>query len=254
MKSTQNSSVKTKAFEFELSIVVPAYNEENRIKSTLVNIFDFIAEKKINAEIIVVNDGSTDRTAEQVSKKKARIKHLKLINKTKNQGKGAAIKTGVTHARGRNILITDADNSTPIEQWESLNKALEAGADISIGSRYLTNSEIQIKQPLLRVMISRLGNLVIRILIVRGIKDTQCGFKLFRNEVAQAIFSKQKIKRWGFDIEVLAVARLLNYKVKEVPVSWFNSVDSRIRPIRDTYRTFLELLQIKSNLLRGVYK
>ena len=238
----------------ELSIIIPAYNEEHRIKSTLLSISAFLKNEKINAEIIVVDDGSTDFTSRIVESQKNEIPNLTLISLPKNLGKGNAIKTGVMIASGELILMMDADNSTPINEYTKLKASLTNEYDIVIGSRYLKDSNVKIRQPFYRIAIGRLGNMLISIFLVKGIKDTQCGFKLFRHAAAKQIFSRQKIQRLGFDMEALAIAQLLNYKTKEIPINWFNSVETRLRPIHDTFGTLLELIRIKINLLGNKYQ
>lgn len=240
--------------QFELSIIIPAYNEENRIKNTLLAIKDYLENNNLNAEIIVVNDGSTDQTLKIIEDYKEKIPNMKQISYDKNQGKGFAVKSGVEASRGKYILFTDADNSTPIEEFEKLFQKMKlAGAKIAIGSRYLHGSDVKIKQPYYRIAIGRIGNLLIRLFLIDGVQDTQCGFKLFEHKAAREIFSFQKIKRFGFDIEALVVAENLGYPVVEVPVSWFNSSESRVRPIRDAFRTFRDLVHIKLNLWSGRY-
>ncbi|MBP9718584.1 glycosyltransferase [Candidatus Gracilibacteria bacterium] len=240
---------------YELSVIIPAYNEENRIKTTLLTVYDYLKEKNYNAEILVVNDGSKDKTAEVVKHYMHKIPILRLIDMKKNQGKGAAVKNGVEASKGTYILFIDADNSTPIEELEKLFVAMKKhNAQIAIGSRYLQNSEVKIKQPLYRVMIGRFGNMLIQLFLIDGIRDTQCGFKLFEHKSAREIFSFQKISRFGFDIEALVVAKSLGYTIVEVPVSWFNSPESRFRPIRDTLKTFKDLIYIKLNLWSGRYE
>lgn len=241
-------------FEYELSIIVPSYNEENRIKSTLLIIEDFLKEKGLNAEIIVVNDGSSDKTVEVVSRLQEKVKNLQFVNLEKNQGKGFAVKTGVEKSLGQYILFADADNSTPIEEYQKLlNNLLESTSQIAIGSRYMRDSNVKIKQPKYRIMLGRIGNLLIRIFLIDNIKDTQCGFKLFTHAAAKEIFSFQKVKRFGFDMEALVVANHLGYKIVEVPVSWFNSAESRFRPLKDALITLKDLVYIKLNLMSGRY-
>lgn len=251
---TGKSITFTDQFSFELSIVIPAYNEENRIKNTLLIIRDYLEEENIKAEIIVVNDGSYDKTSEVIYKFQKKIPNLKLINLDKNSGKGFAVKKGVEASNGKLILFADADNSTPIEEFKKLlGKMKETKAKIAIGSRYLHDSDIQIKQPAYRIAIGRIGNFLIRLFLTDGIKDTQCGFKLFEHHAAKEIFSFQKVKRFAFDVEALVVASNMDYKVVEVPVSWFNSTESRVRPIRDSLRTLRDLVYIKLNLWSGRY-
>lgn len=237
------------------SIVVPAFNEEKRIAATLAAISNYLRKKNYTAEIIVIDDGSRDRTTETVEEQKKTTHNLRLYTLDRNRGKGAAVKLGIEKARGEYILFTDADNSTPIEELDKLYSTLQNnGSDIAIGSRYVPGSALMVRQPYYRVAIGRIGNLLIRWFLVDNIRDTQCGFKLFRYAAAQDIFRRQKIKRWGFDMEALAIAKMLDYKITEVPVTWINSIDSRIRPLRDAFQTFGELVYIKFNLLSGRYK
>lgn len=241
-------------FSFEYSIVIPAYNEENRIKSTLLVIDDYIKSANISAEIIVVSDGSKDKTNEVVNSYIPKIHHLHLESYEKNQGKGFAVKTGINASKGRYILFTDADNSTPIEELENLtNELKKQKSDIAIGSRYLKKSKVVLSQSAFRIWIGRTGNRLIRWFLIDNIMDTQCGFKLFKHKCAKEIFALQKIKRFGFDMEALVVAKSLGYKITEVPVSWYNSVQSRVRPVKDALNTLKELIYIKLNLWGGRY-
>lgn len=251
---TEKNIIISDNFLYELSIIIPSYNEENRIKNTLLAINDYLEDKKINAEIIIVNDGSKDRTCLVVESYKQKNQHIKLINLNKNQGKGFAVKTGVDASDGKYILFTDADNSTPIEEFEKLSMQMKTkNAKLAIGSRYLHDSNVKIKQPYYRILIGRIGNFLIRLFLIDDIKDTQCGFKLFEHKVAKEIFSFQKVKRFGFDMEALVIAENLGYKIIEVPVSWFNSAESRFRPIKDSFRTLRDLVYIKLNLWSGRY-
>lgn len=239
---------------YDLSIIIPAYNEENRIKNTLLSINDYLSDKKINAEILVVNDGSKDKTVELVKNYQGKIPNIRIIDLGKNYGKGAAVKQGVIESKGKMILFTDADNSTPIEELDKLQKRLiENNAQIAIGSRYIKDDSVKIKQPKYRIFLGRAGNILIRIFLIDGIRDTQCGFKLFTSNAAKNIFQFQKVKRFGFDMEALVIASQLGYKIVEVPVSWFNSAESRVRPIKDALITLKDLVYIKLNIWSGRY-
>lgn len=250
----KNQNITIPEFKFNLSIIIPAYNEENRIKSTLLVINQYIEEKNLNAEIIVVNDGSNDSTNKVVENFQEKHAKIFLIDLAKNYGKGFAIKKGIEASRGKYILFADADNSTPIEEFEKLHAALlQNNAQIAVGSRYLRDDSVKIKQPLYRIMLGRVGNLLIRTFLIDGIKDTQCGFKLFEHKAARNIFAMQKVKRFGFDMEALAVAKNLGYKIIEIPVSWFNSAESRFRPIKDALITLKDLVYIKLNFWSGRY-
>jgi len=239
-------------YEYNLTVVIPAFNEERRIGKTLEAIHRYFGNKSVTREIIVVDDGSDDKTAIIVNALKEKIHDLHLVRYYPNRGKGNAVRTGVEKSRGEFILFTDADNSTPIDEFEKFRKLLNQ-TPVIIGSRYMTGSDIIIRQPKYRVLIGRLGNFLIRVFLFAEIRDTQCGFKAFQHMAAKEIFSRMKVNRFGFDIELLSIAHLLKYSIHEVPVSWYNSSESRIRPIKDATRTFLELLYIKLNLLSGRY-
>lgn len=241
-------------FRFTFSIIIPAYNEENRIKETLSKIDDYLNLNHLNAEIIVVNDGSTDKTSQTVKTFQKTIKNLKLSEYSKNEGKGFAVKTGIEKSSGQYILFADADNSTPIEELQNLHEnLLKTNSQIAIGSRYMPSSNVKIAQPKYRIVLGRIGNLLIRLFLIDNIRDTQCGFKLFTHEAAKRIFSFQKVKRFGFDMEALVIANNLDYKIIEIPVSWYNSKESRIRPIKDALITLKDLVYIKLNLWSGRY-
>lgn len=236
-----------------LSIIIPAYNEEKRIKGTLESIAEYLRKIDKKVEVFVVDDGSRDNTAEICLSMTNQIPNLSVIKNTQNKGKGQSVKQGMRIATGEYRLFMDADNATPIDEIEKLLPYADE-YPIVIGSRYLSESHIIVKQPWYRIVISRIGHFIIDLLLVRGIKDTQCGFKLFTKEAAEQIFPKQTIKRWGFDMEILAIAqKILKLKIKEVPVTWYNSSDSRFRPIRDAVRTLRELIKIKLNLISGKY-
>jgi dolichyl-phosphate beta-glucosyltransferase len=204
-------------------------------------------------EIIVVDDGSNDNTAGVVNAMKERIHELHCVRYIPNRGKGYAVKVGVEKSRGEYILFTDADNSTPIEAFEKFYPLL-SHTTVVIGSRYMADSDVKIRQPKYRILLGRLGNFLIRVFLFGNIRDTQCGFKAFQHRAAKELFSRMKINGFGFDIEILSIAYLLKYSVREVPVSWYNSPVSRVRPIKDALRTFTELLYIKLNLMSGRYE
>ncbi len=241
-------------FQYELSVVIPAYNEEKRLGKTLKRVDNYLREQEESYEIIVVNDGSSDQTVELVKELKKEMKNLKLVDLKKNQGKGYAVKKGVESSLGRLILFTDADNSTPIEELGNLKQTLRSTeAKVAIGSRYLKNSNVKRKQPRYRIAMGRVGNMLIRLFLIDDIRDTQCGFKLFEHKAAREIFYFQKVRRFAFDMEALVVANNLGYRIVEVPVSWINSEDSRVRPVRDALRTLRDLVYIKLNLWSGRY-
>lgn len=236
-----------------LSVVIPCYNEANRIEPTLREVHQHLRKTHPSFEVLVVDDGSTDDTSECVEALTSEFQELKLIKLEENKGKGYAVKTGVMAAKGDLILFTDADNASPIEELNKLIKALTPDLDLVIGSRFIIESLIEKKQPWYRVLIGRLGNQFIQVFFFKGISDTQCGFKLFRNTVAKDIFSRQKINRWGFDVETLFLAFLLGYKIKEIPIHWHHVQGSRLRPIRDAIKTILELGKIKWFFWKGFY-
>ncbi len=240
------------SYPFDLTLIVPAFNEEKRITATLQSIDQFFRKNQISREIIVVDDGSKDNTVGVVKRLSREISDLSVVHYDTNMGKGYAVRQGVEHSRGKYILFTDADNSTPIDECEKLLPLLEKH-QVAIGSRYISGSDIKIKQPAYRIILGRLGNALIQFFLLDGIKDTQCGFKAFQHNAAKEIFSRMKINRWGFDMEVLVIARLLTYSIREIPVSWYNSSESRVRPLRDAVNTLKELIIIKLNLWGGRY-
>lgn len=240
-------------YVFDLTVVVPAFNEEKRIGRTLEAVHEYFRDKRITREIIVVDDGSSDDTAGVVRRMQARIPHLTAVRYTHNRGKGHAVRTGIGRSRGAVILFMDADNSTPIEEFGKFYSPALRNR-VVIGSRYAPGGSVRVRQPFYRVALGRLGNALIQALLFEGIRDTQCGFKALPHGAAKDIFSRMRVDRFGFDIEMLAIAAILNYPVQEVPVSWYNSPDSRLRPVRDGLRTFGELVYIKLNLMSGRYE
>lgn len=237
-----------------LSVIIPAYNEAGRLPKTLAIVGAFLAEHYPRSEVIVVDDGSRDATVAVVNQAMARYPvTLRLEALRVNQGKGAAVQAGMLAANGEYVLIADADNATPIEELPRLWRA-RTQAPIVISSRYLPESTIRRAQPLARRILSRAGNLAIRLLVGLQFTDTQNGFKLFRRQEGQDVFARLTITRWGFDIEVLVIARERGYSVVEVPVSWYDDAESKLRAGRDAWRTLRELLRIRHNAQSGRYR
>jgi dolichyl-phosphate beta-glucosyltransferase len=237
------------------SIVVPAYNESARLGASLEKILSYIAQQGWSAEVevIVVNDGSTDNTAEIVRHLAKTNPALRLVENPGNRGKGYSVRNGMLQARGQVVIFSDADLSSPIEEVPKLLQALEGGADIAIGSRWL-QAELQTqRQPLHRQLFGRVFNLLLRITLGLQFKDTQCGFKAFQRTAVQKIFPLQRIERWGFDPEILFLARKFGFKVQEVPVAWAHSGGTRIHPLTDGSRMFWEMLRIRWYDLSGKY-
>ena len=235
------------------SFVIPAYNESVRIRPTLDAILRYLQEHNWDAEVLVVNDGSSDDTAQIVREYGKLHPQILLVENPGNRGKGYSVRNGMLHARGHLCLFTDADLSSPITEAPKLFAAIEQGADIAIGSRWL-RAELQTeRQPLYRQAFGRIFNFVLRVVLGLRFADTQCGFKAFRREAAQRIFLLQKIERWGFDPEILFLARRAGFRVAEVPVLWAHSEGTRLNPFRDGVRMFVEVLRIRWYAITGEY-
>jgi dolichyl-phosphate beta-glucosyltransferase len=236
------------------SIVIPAYNESARLGATLEKVLAYVHKQGWNAEVIVVNDGSRDDTADIVKRFAEKDPILRLIENPGNRGKGYSVRNGMLNARAQIVLFSDADLSSPIEEAPKLFQALKDGADIAIGSRWLRAETQTQRQPLHRQIFGRVFNLLLRITLGLQFADTQCGFKAFKQLAVRAIFPQQKIERWGFDPEILFLARKFGFKVKEVPVAWGHSGGARINPLIDGARMFQEMLHIRWNDLSGKYE
>ncbi len=226
----------------ELSVVIPAYNEEQRLRRHVPGIVDYLKSRNLRFEIIVVDDGSKDGTAAV-----ARTLPVRLISYQPNQGKGGAVKVGMLAAEGRYVLFTDADQSTPIQEVEKLLvKVREEGYDVAIGSRAVAGARIEEAQAWYRVWASRIIRWARTLLLLRGIKDTQCGFKLMTREAAQTIFPRVTSRMAIFDVEMLVVAARAGYRIAEVPVRWIHDPDTRIPyNLRRAVAIWLELFRIK---------
>jgi glycosyltransferase involved in cell wall biosynthesis len=235
------------------SIIIPAYNEGERLGATLDRVLDFLRTTGWTAEVLVVDDGSTDSTADLVRRYAAQHPQVHLLQNPGNRGKGYSVRHGMLEATGQRLLFTDADLSAPIAEAPKLFARLAAGADLAIGSRWLDPALQTERQPLYRQFFGRLFNLLLRLILGLRFRDTQCGFKAFTRRAAQLIFSRQRIERWGFDPELLFLAARLGLKVEEVPVEWANDPRTKIRPLRDGARIFSEMLRIRWYSLTGKY-
>jgi dolichyl-phosphate beta-glucosyltransferase len=249
----QPFSASNRLMDITYSIVIPAYNEGARLGATLEKVLEYVRAQGWNAEVIVVNDGSRDNTASLVREFAEKNPAVRLVENSGNRGKGYSVRNGMLNARGEIVVFSDADLSSPIEEMPKLLAALAGGADIAIGSRWL-RAELQTRrQSLHRQLFGRVFNLLLRIILGLRFKDTQCGFKAFTRRAAQTIFPLQRIERWGFDPEILFLARKFGFRVEEVPVLWGHSGDTRIHPLLDGARMFWEMLRIRWYDLTGKY-
>ena len=233
-----------------LSVVVPAYNEEQRIEATLRRIGEWLREHTADPEIVVVDDGSTDATADTVAAVQKDIPFVHFLSLGSNRGKGAAVREGVLAAQGDLILFSDADLSTPIEEAALLVAALDPDTPVAIGSRGLRSSRLVKRQPLHRETMGRVFNHIVRLVLPLDIRDTQCGFKLFARREARRLFGALGTDGFAFDVEVLYRATLAGLGVAEIPITWRNDERSRVRPGVDSMRMLAELLSIRLRVRR----
>ncbi len=236
-----------------ISIVVPAFNEERRIEKTVRAIFDYIVINHGLCEFIVVDDGSIDGTCEIVGRLQREGLSIKLLRNGRNRGKGYAVRHGVAASTGDMVLVTDADLATPIEEMAKLVEGIRGGADIAIGSRGLRASQLIVRQPFYRELPGRLFNLLVRGAILPGIRDTQCGFKLFRGPLARKLFARATIDGFAFDIEVLGLAVRASCKLAEVPVRWSHITQSKLRLGPDGMAMFRDMIKVAFRLRNGSY-
>lgn len=235
-----------------LSVIIPAYNEAERIPTTLIDMDKKLRNKEWSYEILVVNDGSKDATADVVGKMSKTIKGLKLVDNIDNKGKGGVVRQGMLLAQGDYRLFMDADNSTSIDQFDRMISEFHAGADVVIGSRAHKDSKLEPSQPLYRQIPGKMGNLIIQALVLPGLWDTQCGFKAFTRESAEKVFSMSRITGWGFDVEILSLAKACGYKIKETPVHWVNDLGSHVG-LSAYLQVLVETVTIRIRLWRGEY-
>jgi glycosyltransferase involved in cell wall biosynthesis len=237
----------------DYSIIIPAYNESVRIGPTLDRVLAYMQQQGWEAEIVVVNDGSRDNTAEIVRDYAGGGASVRLVENPGNCGKGYSVRNGILHAKGAVVLFTDADLSSPIEEAAKLLDAIHRGCDVAIGSRWLRSDLQTARQPIHRQVLGRAFNLALKVVLGLSFKDTQCGFKAFKQQAARDIFGRQVIRRWGFDPEILFLARQLGYKTKEIPVAWAHDERSKINPLIDGMSMLLDMFRIRWNSISGKY-
>jgi glycosyltransferase involved in cell wall biosynthesis len=233
--------------------VIPAYNESARIEGTLKLVMACVERQGWDAEVLVVDDGSTDVTTDIVHHWMEKNPRLHLIKNEGNRGKGFSVRNGLLQAAGEIVMFTDADLSAPMEEAERLISAIQDGADVAIGSRWLEKTRQTIHQPLYRRFFGRCFNWVTRIVMGLPFRDTQCGFKAFKRSAAQVIFRLQRIERWGFDPEILFIAQKLGYDIREVPVTWGHDERSRMSYLKDGMKMLEEMAVIRANSIAGRY-
>ena len=260
MRRARVTITPTRTTRCYLSLIIPAYNEEQRLPATLERMAEYLARRDFSYELLVVDDGSRDGTRDLVRAFAASHDWVRLVQYDDddghplNRGKGFAVRSGVFHAAGRDVLFSDADLSTPIEEMEKLLPLITRGdCDIAIASRGLPESNLAIHQPWYRELMGRTFNKLVQSVAVPGILDTQCGFKAFRGDVAKRLFGLAQIDGFGFDTEILFLARKFGYRVSEIPVTWVHKDDSRVNPFSAPIQMLGELLQVRLNDLRGTY-
>ncbi|XOA42904.1 MAG: dolichyl-phosphate beta-glucosyltransferase [Candidatus Nealsonbacteria bacterium] len=240
--------------EIHLSVIIPAYNEEKRLHKTLREIAKYLRTQSYNWEILLVNDGSKDNTAQVVKELSYEIENLRLVDNKENHGKGYVVRQGMLTARGKYRVFTDADNSTSIDQVEKMWPEFKKGYDVVIGSRDIKGAVLSVPQTWLRRRIGDVFNLMVQVVCgLWGIWDTQCGFKGFTKKAAEDIFPKCIIDRFAFDPEILVIAKKMGYKIKEIPVTWINDPESKVK-IKSMFRMGKDLFKIRLNMFKSLYE
>jgi len=234
-----------------LSIIIPAHNEANRLPRSLEQVFSFLEGQAYEAEVLVIENGSTDGTLEVAQGYRSRHDNLRVVHEP-GRGKGLAVRRGMLEARGQYRFMCDADLSMPIEEVNKFLPPALSGFDVAIGSREV-HGAVRYDEPLYRHLGGRLINLLIRLLILPKLQDTQCGFKCFRAEVAESLFKRQRLDGWSFDIEVLYLAEHDGYKVVEVPVDWYYRTESKVSALRDAMQMIGDIFLIRANMRLGIY-
>jgi len=235
----------------KLAVIIPAFNEEARLPRTLQRLAEYFADQPYSTRIVVVSDGSKDRTAEITREFALQFPSIELVNSQPNRGKGFVVRKGMLEIDAEWLLMNDADLATPIEEIEKLWPSAEAGTPVVIGSRPLKESRLEVRQPWYREWLGRTFNGAVQLMAVRGIADTQCGFKLFRQAEAREVFSRCKLDGFGFDFESLMIARDLGYPIAEIPIRWRHQEGSKVSLLRDGTRMLLELVKLRAQGRRG---
>lgn len=231
--------------QVELSIIVPAYNEERRLPPTLIDIIDFFDRKALSYEVLVIDDGSKDGTAEVVRKFERVRNQVRLIQLPRNYGKGHAVRLGVLNSRGSNILFADADGATPIQEFDRLQSAISTGADVAIGSRAIASKETKVATSFHRRFLGRVFNKCVNVILLPSIADTQCGFKMFTRKAALFLFRRQRADRFSFDVELLYMAHKADLAIKEVPINWTNVPGSKVNLVLDSLSMFRDVFRFR---------
>ncbi|OVE80046.1 hypothetical protein BVY02_01575 [bacterium J17] len=237
-----------------MSVIIPAFNEANRLPKTLVSVREFFESIEQSYEVIVVDDGSDDGTDKIVEEFTKHSPAIKLLKNPENRGKGYSVRYGMLNSSGRFLLFNDADGSTSIDQITKMLSAVEQGADVAIGSRAIYSRTTEVKTVWYRRFIGRVFNALVNIIILPGIADTQCGFKMFTRRAASEIFSRQRAERFSFDVELLFLARKFEYKIVEVPVNWVNVPGSKVNLATDSMAMLLDIIKFRARDLSGGYR
>jgi len=243
-----------KASQLYLSLIIPAFNEEARIGKSLDRILSFLQRQSYSSEVIIVDDGSQDRTSELVRNRLGKDSRIRIYQQPHNLGKGEAVKQGMLLGNGEYLFFSDADLSVTIETLPDFLTHLENQFDVAIGTRQIAGAAIEVHQPFYREFLGKMYTRLTNWILGLRITDFTCGFKGFRRQVARDLFSRQRLKNWGFDAEIFYLAQLKGYRVREVPVTWRDDRATKVRLCRDSFRSFIELLQIRIYDAQGKYQ
>jgi dolichyl-phosphate beta-glucosyltransferase len=229
----------------KLSVVVPCYNEEQRLPRTIEQIEAYLDARGDPYELILVDDGSADATRKVMDDAAAKHKAVRIVALPRNRGKGRALAEGVKVSRGESVLVTDADLSTPIDELHKLEAAVRSGAGVAIASRSIKGSRVELSQPIYRVLMGKVFNVIVQVVLLPGIWDTQCGFKLFRGDIAREVFPRLTTDGFGYDPEVLYLAKQKGVRIVEVPVIWRNSAPTKVMPFRSSFDMFRHVVKVR---------